>query len=282
MESQNPVIMDIHNWIMDIHNWIMDIHNWIMDIHNCKPITDKAAIMDIHNQLRISLNCIMGGDNRWLKLEPPFSSWTRCKFPRDTFSRNTTCDVTSPIFTHNAIMDIHEWIMDIHNNDELRISMIELWISMIIGFLCFWPSIYMPVKLRAIRQLWTRFREILRQNPFVTIKYCDVIMGTMASQITSLTIVYSNVHSGPDQRKHQSSTSLAFVWGIPRWPVNSPCKWPVTRKMFPFDDVIMTKKCQPRTCRSGASPVDTWSNKNVVITSKRRHNVISTSYVCWV
>ena len=33
--------------------------------------------------------------------------------------------------------------------------------------------------------------------------------------------------------------SLAFVWGIHRWPVNSSHKWPVTRKMFPFDDVIM-------------------------------------------
>ena len=42
-----------------------------------------------------------------------------------------------------------------------------------------------------------------------------------------------------DQRKHQSSASLAFVRGIHRWPVNSPHKWPVTRKMFPFDDVIV-------------------------------------------
>ena len=48
--------------------------------------------------------------------------------------------------------------------------------------------------------------------------------------------------SGTDQRKHQSSTSLAFVWGIHRGPVNSPHKWPVTRKMFPFDDVIMRKR----------------------------------------
>ena len=46
-----------------------------------------------------------------------------------------------------------------------------------------------------------------------------------------------------DQRKHQSSASLAFVWGIHRWPVNSPHKWPVTRKMFPFDDVIMFSFC---------------------------------------
>ena len=71
------------------------------------------------------------------------------------------------------------------------------------------------------------------------IHYGDIIMDTMASQITSLTIVYSIVYSGADQRKHQKSTSLAFVRGIHRGPGNSPRKWPVTRKMFPFDDVIM-------------------------------------------
>ena len=61
-------------------------------------------------------------------------------------------------------------------------------------------------------------------------------MGTIASQITSLAIVYSTVYSYVDQRNHQSSASLAFVWGIHRWPVNSPHKWPVTRKMFPFHE----------------------------------------------
>ena len=64
--------------------------------------------------------------------------------------------------------------------------------------------------------------------------YNDVIMGAIASQIFSLTIVCSTVYSNADQRKHQSSASLAFV-GI------SPYKWPATRKMFPFDDVIMYK-----------------------------------------
>ena len=41
-------------------------------------------------------------------------------------------------------------------------------------------------------------------------------MTTMASEITSLTVVYSTVYSDADQRKHQSSASLAFVWGIHR------------------------------------------------------------------
>ena len=72
--------------------------------------------------------------------------------------------------------------------------------------------------------------------------YSDVIIGTMASQITSLMIVYSTGYSGADQRKHQSSPSLAFVRGIYGWPVDSPHIGPVTRKMFPFDDVIMVNE----------------------------------------
>ena len=72
-------------------------------------------------------------------------------------------------------------------------------------------------------------------------------MGMIASQITSLTIVYSTVYSDADQRKHQSSASLAFVRGIHRGPVNSPHIWPVTRKMSPFDDVIMSMSLSPAT-----------------------------------
>ena len=66
-------------------------------------------------------------------------------------------------------------------------------------------------------------------------------MGAIASQITSLTTVYSTDYSDADQRKHQSSASLAFVQGTQRGPVISPHKWPVTQKMFLFHDVIMTK-----------------------------------------
>ena len=75
--------------------------------------------------------------------------------------------------------------------------------------------------------------------------YSDGIMSTMGSQITSLTIVYSSVYLCVDQRKHQSSASLVFVRGIHRWPVNSPHKGPVTRIMFPFDDVIVTTVTLP-------------------------------------
>ena len=81
------------------------------------------------------------------------------------------------------------------------------------------------------RSLWRRCKE--------SAHYYDVIMDTIASQITSLTIIYSTVYSDADQSKHQSSASLAFVREIHRGLVNFPHKWPVTRKMFPFDDVIM-------------------------------------------
>ena len=74
-----------------------------------------------------------------------------------------------------------------------------------------------------------------------TCHYSDILVGEMAFQITSLTIVYSTVYSGADQRKHQNSASLAFVYGIHRWQVKSSHKWPVTRKMFPFDDVIIVQ-----------------------------------------
>ena len=87
-------------------------------------------------------------------------------------------------------------------------------------------------------------------------------MDTMASQFTSPTIVNSTVYSGADQRKHQSSASLAFVRRIHRWPVNSSHKWPVTRKMFPFDDVIILLALfygNPPTVISSQMASNAWS-----------------------
>ena len=93
----------------------------------------------------------------------------------------------------------------------------------------------------------------------ITVHYNDVIMGAIASQITSIPVVYSTVYSDTENRKHQSSESLAFVGGIHRGPVNSPHKSPVTRKMFPFDDVIM----------------------NWLVTDKHRHNILLNQW-SWV
>ena len=59
---------------------------------------------------------------------------------------------------------------------------------------------------------------------------CAVPLSTVCVRV--FVLEYFNI-------KHQSSASLAFVWGIHRWSVNSTHNWPVTRKMFPFDDVIM-------------------------------------------
>ena len=97
--------------------------------------------------------------------------------------------------------------------------------------------IWTQISLRHLFRQWLGAEQaIIWNNKW---HYGDVIMGAIASQITSLTIVYSTVYSDSDQRKHQSSASLAFVRGIHRGPVNSPHKGPVTRNFFPFDDVIM-------------------------------------------
>ena len=100
----------------------------------------------------------------------------------------------------------------------------QLWVTHLYHGVVWWGD----------QETCARWRSV---NTFV--HYDDVIVGAIGSLITSLTIVYSTVYSNADQRKHQSSASLAFVWGIHRGPVNSPHNWPVTRKMFSFDDVIM-------------------------------------------
>ena len=84
-------------------------------------------------------------------------------------------------------------------------------------------------------------------------------MSAMASQITGVSIVYSTVCSGADQRKKLSPASLACVSGIHRSPMNSPHNGSVTRIMFPFDDVIM------RGC------VSSWHTSH----SKNTHKVLT-------
>ena len=95
------------------------------------------------------------------------------------------------------------------------------------------------IKYQATSKMLTVSTWVILPIDILQTHYDDVIMTMLASQITSLTVVYSIVYSGVNQRKHQSPASLAFVREIHRGPVNFPHKWPVTRKMFPFDDVIM-------------------------------------------
>ena len=78
-----------------------------------------------------------------------------------------------------------------------------------------------------------------------TSRYNDVIMTTMASQITNLTVVYSTVYSDADKRKHQSSASLAFVWGIHRDRWIPRTKGQLRGKCFH----LMTSSCLVETCR---------------------------------
>ena len=72
------------------------------------------------------------------------------------------------------------------------------------------------------------------------VHFNDFIMSAMASQITGVSIVCTAVCSGAYQIKHKSSESLAFAPGIDRWSVYSPYKRPVTRKVFQYDDAIMS------------------------------------------
>ena len=69
--------------------------------------------------------------------------------------------------------------------------------------------------------------------------YSDIIMSAMASQIQFQHCSLNHLFRHRSNKTSQSSVSLAFVREIHRWPMNSPHKLPVTRKMFKFDDVIM-------------------------------------------
>ena len=77
---------------------------------------------------------------------------------------------------------------------------------------------------KSSRRLWSKHVWLIH--------YSAVIMCAMTSQITGVSIVCSTVGSGTDKRKHQRSESLAFLWGIHRWPANSSHKWPITRKVM--------------------------------------------------
>ena len=119
----------------------------------------------------------------------------------------TTCKLVDPIMTRCTLHNLHT---SGYNQQHIA-----------------------KAKMRVLHdsQVSMNISETKQGNAQSSPHYSDVIMGAMASQITS--------PQGADQRKRQSSASLAFVRGIHRRPENSPHKRPVTRKMFPFDDVIM-------------------------------------------
>ena len=93
-------------------------------------------------------------------------------------------------------------------------------------------------------------------DPYLAKKnHSYVIMSAMVSQIIDVLMVCSIVCSGADQRKNPSSASLAFVTRIHRWPVNSPHKGTASRKMLPFDEVIMPDRRQ----------VIIWTNAGILL-----------------
>ena len=133
------------------------------------------------------------------------------------------------IYQPCAFINSSEWIFSITG------------LKIVVHFIALMRHIYATY----IYALWRHGAEMLSTPQHLCevnlSHYNDVIMSAMASKITCVSIVYLTVCSGVDQRNHQSSPSLAFVRGIHRWPVNSPHKRPVTRNMFPLDDVIMTE-----------------------------------------
>ena len=108
-------------------------------------------------------------------------------------------------------------------------------------------------------------------------------MNVTLSQITSLTIMYSTIYSGTDQRKHQSSTSLAFVRGIHWWPVYFPHRGPVMRKLFPFDDVNRVTSTRDKSpCLQFRHKWHVWSTKESWYTILFCNKPISSLYFIWL
>ena len=110
--------------------------------------------------------------------------------------------------------------------------------------------------------------------------YSDIMMSAMASQITSVSIVCSTVCLGAQQRKHQSSVSLAFVRGIHWWLVDSPHKGPVTRNIFPVADVFLLTQAGRRISRRPnemytRNIYERCGRNSIIATSHERQDVIN-------
>ena len=165
-----------------------------------------------------------------------------------------SCSIWHEHYKCTALPDLH-WVHLIVWFCHLlsAISAISVWAVYLLNFAL--PVLYIRCEF-SIREHWgircvsgsqitdaptyNCFYSCLLESERFTSHYSDVITSAMTSQITRASNFYSTICSGADQRNHQNPASLAFVGvGIHLWPVNSPHKGPVTRKMFPFDDVIM-------------------------------------------
>ena len=105
-------------------------------------------------------------------------------------------------------------------------------------------------------------------------------MSAMTSQITRVSIIFSTVCSGTDQRKYQSYKPLAFVREIHRWREFYPKRGPVTRKMFPFDDVI-TRKMSSTTMSTMSLRPQCVNNINSEVINKNTKRHTAQTIVSW-
>ena len=122
------------------------------------------------------------------------------------------------------------------------------------------------------------------------IHYGDVIMGALASQITRLAIVYSTVYSDADERKHQSSASLAFVWGIhrDRWiprtkgQLRGKCFHLMTSSWYVWKYVPLIVAVRPSA--KILKPYDFWCESNsmqISLCSHTKTNQLITKCLPW-
>ena len=102
--------------------------------------------------------------------------------------------------------------------------------------------------------------------------YIDVIMTTMGSQITSLTVVYSTVYSDADQRKHQSSAPLAFVWGIHRDRWIPRTKGQLRGKCFHLMTSSCYRKLASVACEDAFVWIESQKNKHVTYGKNTNHS----------
>ena len=142
--------------------------------------------------------------------------------------------IFSIVVNHNLYL-----IMHYTKGNFTSFLSLSQWLRVKYAIKCIMPMKNLTSCLFWYQRYTITFREIFINKMSVCLisyHHMNDVMMSAKSQITTLATVYSTVCSGADQRKHQSSASLAFVRGFRRWPVNSPHKEPVT---LSFDHVFI-------------------------------------------
>ena len=161
-----------------------------------------------------------------LKARNIYCDWhTLCKLSKGTMDQTDFAMFISKVFWTNYIYDCyHHRLVECHQYVRKLLS---------IQFPMQWKSYQFQIFAFLEHDDMENFPVFFRSEGSLLWRHNE------RDGVSNHQITYSTVYSGTDQRKHQSFASLAFVRIIQRWPVNSPLKLPVTRKMFPIDDVIM-------------------------------------------